>query len=117
MNLKNVLDFEKKTIERAQAAIDSGEISGEGTEELMAVGEYLNDRVEQARTVITRRLKEEDFVRLMRIAQTTLMTYLIVSDEEDGTGLLFAAASGELNPFVQTIVLQVIGTLLDEEVL
>lgn len=113
MNLKGIIEHHKKRVGRIQAGDFSG--SDEGFRELTEIGEYFNRRVEQAVRVIGRRLEEDSLHGLVSTAQTLMLTTLVTNG--GGEGLSLALEEGELTGYTNSVVLGVIGVLLDEEVL
>lgn len=113
MKLKDVLEFSRKTQDKAESG--KFEIEYGDWKEFIEVGMYFNERAVTAKNFVTERMKEEDFVRLIQLSQSALLTSLMA--EGKGLGLAMGLHTGELDGFVQTVTLNIIGTLIDEEVL
>lgn len=108
MNVKEILDFEERTID--------GKVTDEEIENyLNEVGEYLIQKVEEGKNIVTSKMSEERFVRLLREIKRTLMTSLLSNDE--GALLTFADMAGELTPYTHTVILSTIAILAEEEVI
>lgn len=108
MNMREILDFEERAV---AGDVDSSEVE----QHLDKVGDYLNEKSEEGKAIILNRMREEDFVRLVREIKNALMVSMLHND----TGGLLAMAdmAGELKTFTHTILLSVLAILAEEEVI
>lgn len=111
MNYKDVLEFSSKTKEMELDISNSREYF----ETIVKIGGWLNEKSEEGMKIVLNRLTEEDFVTFVRAVKATLMTSMVI--EGEGTTLLIAEAEGELDPFIHTIFLSLLGVLAEEEVI
>jgi len=86
-----------------------------GIDTMSSIGEYLDEMAYKGKEIIVAKLDERNFVRCMAIVRSTLLTSMIVSGR--GASLTISEMGGELKPFVDTVVLSVVGILADEEVI
>lgn len=78
------------------------------------MGEYVNEISEKAQQVILEKADERDFVQAINaIVSTTIFAML----QEGRTSQLKFMMGDDLQPFVHTITLSIIGMLIDEEIL
>lgn len=108
MNVKDILDFEK----RASLGFATND---EIEEHLCNVGEYLNKKTEEGERIIVSKMKEEHFVRVVREVKRSLMVTLL--HNESGALLTMADMAGELDAYTHTIILSVLAILAEEEVI
>jgi hypothetical protein len=108
MSVKEILDFE----ERAENGLVS---DGDIEQYLSEVGDYLNEKSEEGKSIVLSKMSEERFVRLLREVKRALMTSLLSQDK--GAMLAIADISGELNAYTHTIILSVLEILAEEEVI
>jgi hypothetical protein len=108
MNVKEILDFEERV---NTESLEESEIESY----LDELGDYLNAKSEEGQKIITNRMKEEDFVRLVREIKKALMVSMLHQD----TGALLAIAdmAGELDPFIHASFLSILAILAEEEVI
>lgn len=107
MNLKEIIEF--------QIRAEKGDVTNnEVDNHISGVGEYIDSKSKQGMDVIVSRMGEEKFVRLVREIQR----YSIMSMGEEGMGtfLILADMDGSLKPLIHTMILSVLGVLIDEEV-
>lgn len=108
MNVKEILDFEERAINEL---LDDEEIE----KYLNEVSEYLNQKAEEGKNIVTSKMSEERFVRLLREVKRAMMTSLLSNDA--GALLTFADMAGELTPYTHTIILSTLAILAEEEVI
>lgn len=78
------------------------------------IGSWLNEKADEGEKIILNRLEEKDFVVFVRAVKATLMTSMITSGH--GVTLMIADSEDELDPFIHTIFLSLLGVLAEEEV-
>ena len=77
------------------------------------IGELEND-AETAKNTIISKISEEELVKLMLMIQKCVVT---VSAIQGDSAILLADIQGELQAYTHTVVLSVIGVLIEDEVL
>lgn len=92
--------------------MESREELAEGFPEIIS---YLCSASEDAEKVILSRMSEKRFVQLARVISGISVTVMMTKG--DGMGLLYELAEGELEGFVHSVTLVIIGVLMKEDVI
>lgn len=107
MNFKDMVKFH----EQAKTDMDTMEYVSIVDE----IGEFMNNKADDGKSIILNRMKEEDFVKFLQAAKATLLTSMVT--EGRGGLLLMAEASGDLAVYTTIIIMSVLGVLAEEEVI
>ena len=107
MNLKEIIEFQKR-------AEDGDVTDNEIDNHIAKVGEYIESKAKQGMDVVVSGMGEEKFVRLVREFEKCNVT--LMGEEGIGAFLMLAGLDGSLKPLLHTMILSVLGVLIDEEV-
>lgn len=110
MNIKDIVELYDSV--RGASSVD------EALEKNQGVGieliKSLSGKADIATDVILSRIPGEDLVKFLKIVQDAVVSAMVLSGENK---ILLPAVSGELSGYTHTIVLTVIGLLIEEEIL
>ena len=110
MKIQDILDL----YDRAQNQ-GTNEFVEKEYDNVAEVGEYMNKMAENGKTIITDRLDEEKFVKVLNIMRATLLSSMAMGGT--GKSLVISELSGDLKMYTDTVALSIIGMLADEEVI
>jgi hypothetical protein len=102
MTIKNILDFFEKMKSRTADEGDMCELTN-----------YLGGRADEAQKVILENISERELCSVMSVVKAAVMASMILDGA--GVGLVLEDAKGDLEGFVHTISLAMLGIAMDEE--
>lgn len=94
--------------------IDKGGIEANDLENITKSAEEFNRLADMAKEFLTERMVEKDFTRFMLLVQKTVVAVML---DEGESLIVFADQDGSLKGYTHTVILTVIGALIEDEVL
>lgn len=108
MNINDLVQFKNRLA-------TNDDFTEEDNEFVNRVGDYMNRMSEEGKKIVLYKLTEAQFVKAINILESTLIGNMTTYNK--GFAIMIARQSGELEPFLHTMILSVIGALADEEVI
>lgn len=113
MRVKDVVELHDK--------ITDGGVNPENLDDIKSIIElagYFEKLSEKGKEVVTKRMNEQDFVKVVRMCESAVVVSVLAHDRDvvGGFHLLMAKSEGALDGYTRTVVLAILGVLIDEEV-
>lgn len=110
--MRDVLAIHDKIVNMDfEEACENVEFITEGNDR---IGDYMNEVSKKSKEIVLEKIKEEDFVHLVNAMSASLAYYML---QRGKVGPVKLINSGDMKPFLHTIILSVIGSLMEEKVL
>lgn len=94
--------------------IDKGGIEANDLENITKSTEEFNRLADMAKEFLTERVAEKEFTRFLLFVQKTVVAVMLSEGE---SLIVFADQDGSLKGYTHTVILTVIGALIEDEVL